>query len=426
MSVVVFLGPSLSHEVARDLLPVADVRPPAAAGDVLRAVLDGATAIGLIDGYFHQVPSVWHKELLYALDRGVSLLGSSSMGALRAAEMQPFGMIGVGGIFADFVSGRFNDDDEVTLAHGDATTGYENYSEAMVNLRSALTWLESEELVSEDQATALVAGLKALFYPQRTWHRLWALLREEGIAPEELEKCQKRAREGLFDRKAADARELLTRLATDTADVTNGATRAPNSHGWRFPSTTFWNHLYEFHRLDHEQSTSGIAAEDLLALVRVVLGDNATARREALQLALGQREAARRGIDLASARPQDARDPQGGHSALWARLLETTPAHHIDSALLRVVSSSDSYSDIMAEIRDAARWVRQRSVPEHPEQAGLTLEELLLWYSRRFRKIESMAHYKRLGFRSPKDFVRALTHLYLYEQSREKGPPSDG
>ena len=57
-------------------------------------------AIGLIDGVFLDVPAVWHRELLWALSEGVHVFGAASMGALRAAELAPFGMRGVGTIFA--------------------------------------------------------------------------------------------------------------------------------------------------------------------------------------------------------------------------------------------------------------------------------------------------------------------------------------
>ena len=52
-------------------------------------------AIGVIDGYFDGVPSVWHKEILWALSQGIRVFGGASMGALRAAELDGFGMTGV-------------------------------------------------------------------------------------------------------------------------------------------------------------------------------------------------------------------------------------------------------------------------------------------------------------------------------------------
>ena len=69
------VGPSLGNDIARQRELHSDVefRAPAACGDILRAVEDGASAIGLVDGYFGDLPSVWHKEILYALEQGIAI-----------------------------------------------------------------------------------------------------------------------------------------------------------------------------------------------------------------------------------------------------------------------------------------------------------------------------------------------------------------
>ena len=77
--------------------PGVDAARPGEAGDLYRAARGGARVIGLVDGVFEDRPTVWHKEILWALDRGVRVLGAASLGALRAAECAPFGMEGVGG-----------------------------------------------------------------------------------------------------------------------------------------------------------------------------------------------------------------------------------------------------------------------------------------------------------------------------------------
>ena len=63
-----------------------------------------ASAIGIVDGYFEGVLSVWHKEILWAMAEGIHVFGSASMGALRAAELHPFGMHGTGRIFEAFAT----------------------------------------------------------------------------------------------------------------------------------------------------------------------------------------------------------------------------------------------------------------------------------------------------------------------------------
>jgi hypothetical protein len=146
VSAYVFLGPTLSIEQAHEYLD-AEFLPPVQQGDVLRVLGKRPTAIGIVDGYFELVPSVWHKEILVALSRGVPVFGAASMGALRAAELHTFAMVGVGQIFEWFCAGVLEDDDEVAVLHGAAETGY-----APLSWRSILARASSDANVSELRA----------------------------------------------------------------------------------------------------------------------------------------------------------------------------------------------------------------------------------------------------------------------------------
>ena len=112
--IIVFLGPSLERAAAEKILS-AEYRPPAKRGDLLAAAGDGATIIGLIDGVFHQESAVAHREILAAIKQGVTVIGASSMGALRAAEMDTLGMVGIGEMYRMYKSGELESDDEVAL-----------------------------------------------------------------------------------------------------------------------------------------------------------------------------------------------------------------------------------------------------------------------------------------------------------------------
>jgi hypothetical protein len=105
----IFVGPSL-YGVNVDHLPSEIWKGPAKAGDIADTVrLDNPRQIVLIDGLFHQSLAVWHKELVFALLEGVACIGAASMGALRAAEMHRYGMIGVGKIFQMYRDGEEDD-----------------------------------------------------------------------------------------------------------------------------------------------------------------------------------------------------------------------------------------------------------------------------------------------------------------------------
>ena len=82
MSIGVFLGPSLSREEALEIGNF-EILPPVQQGDVYRAVeTDRYQTLVIIDGFFENTASVWHKEILWALALGIAVYGASSIGAL--------------------------------------------------------------------------------------------------------------------------------------------------------------------------------------------------------------------------------------------------------------------------------------------------------------------------------------------------------
>jgi hypothetical protein len=178
----VFIGPTLPRtQVAQ--LTGADILPPAARGDLYAAVQAGYTRILLIDGLFEGVPSVGHKEILFALDRRVLVAGCSSMGALRAAELADLGMAGRGRVFQWYRSGVCESDDEVAVTHGPAAAGYPLFSVPLVNVRHATAEAVLAGVLDEHQATAVTRLTRELFYPDRTWDRILRTAVERGTAP---------------------------------------------------------------------------------------------------------------------------------------------------------------------------------------------------------------------------------------------------
>src|SRR5262245_30697058 len=97
---VIFLGPSLSHEKARKIFD-ADYRPPAKKGDFLAlAAGPESNIVGFVDGVFLQdYPPTPIEVYQLAKKKDMVLAGAASLGALRAVELEKFGMIGIGKIF---------------------------------------------------------------------------------------------------------------------------------------------------------------------------------------------------------------------------------------------------------------------------------------------------------------------------------------
>src|SRR6266480_2847148 len=185
MNVFIFTGPTISRaEASAELKAV--YLPPAAEGDVYRVALHRPQAIGIIDGYFQSVPTVRHKEILWAMSCGIHVFGCASIGALRAAELLPFGMEGVGTVFELYRDGILEDDDEVAVAHGPAEMGFLACSEAMVNIRQTLQKAERLSIISTELRAALEKIGKELFYPDRSYPMLIRRASESGIPEAEL------------------------------------------------------------------------------------------------------------------------------------------------------------------------------------------------------------------------------------------------
>ena len=198
MKPVVFAGPSVYglDPAARQGLKL---RPPAGSGDVLREAVAGAPAIGLIDGLFETQASVWHKEILYALWLGIPVFGAASMGALRAAECAAFGMIGVGGIFAEYASGVRTADADVAVAHAPVELGYAPLTVALVDAEATLGTMTADGVLSAGDADVALVRARGLHFKQRTWERIF-----DGHPP-----ALAGAALAAPSRKAGDAGELL-------------------------------------------------------------------------------------------------------------------------------------------------------------------------------------------------------------------------
>ena len=163
---IVFLGPSLPIATAQKLLD-ADYRPPAAQGDIFRACTENPPAIGLIDGVFKDIPTVRHREILWALSQGIPLYGASSMGALRAAELSAHGMIGVGLIYRWYRRFDLLPDDAVAVTHAPRELGSRPLSDALVDIRRSIRRAERQGAISHAEACDITESLSRKAFAKR-------------------------------------------------------------------------------------------------------------------------------------------------------------------------------------------------------------------------------------------------------------------
>jgi hypothetical protein len=186
--------------------------PPAASGDVARCVVAGVTHILLLDGQFleHLPPN--HYELLSAIQSGVRITGASSMGALRAAELDACGMAGAGVVYRAVKEGLLKDDGEIAVAY-DAR--WNPTTVPLINLRRLLH-LAIEEGLSKTEARKALRVASSIYFLDRTWSSLGIAWRD--CAPAALRACEELKDAKNWDVKQTDAHRAISFVVCTTSN----------------------------------------------------------------------------------------------------------------------------------------------------------------------------------------------------------------
>ncbi|MFE7561077.1 TfuA-like protein [Kitasatospora sp. NPDC057500] len=238
MTIHVFAGPTIPATGIRAILPHAHCHPPARHGDLLALAPSPEDTVVIIDGLWHQSAPVRHKEILAVLAAGTTVVGAASMGALRAAELAPYGMHGVGSIYRDYLTGVLDADDEVAVLH--SPTG-EPLSEALVNIRTALARCAATGLITADEAVSLLAIARDLPYDRRSWPAIGQATRTAHLT-DLYDRVNLWRRTNPYDLKREDAETALRLLA-------EGSPPALEQDGWRhepWPTSfvRYWTSAY--------------------------------------------------------------------------------------------------------------------------------------------------------------------------------------
>jgi hypothetical protein len=231
--ICVFVGPT---RVRKADYPRIDFFPPAALGSVFRAAERGYRRIGIIDGFFGNTPSVWHKEILHAIAGGIVVAGAASTGALRASELSPYGMHGIGNIYRLYRRASIADDDEVCVTHAIAEMDFLPLSEPMISIRYTLRDLRRRGDIAKEEEAAVAAELKALHFSERTLERIRDAI-ERHLPPDRACTTVEAYLAVRRDAKGEDAKRLLDWLC---APVVPSA-----QPQWQFPRTIHWVHQFE-------------------------------------------------------------------------------------------------------------------------------------------------------------------------------------
>ncbi len=96
---IIYAGLSMDAKTLKKTNVKAKLLPPIRRTQIYRDFKAGERVFLIADGEFDQTLAVSAGEILDVLRAGGIVFGSSSIGALRAAEMEAFGMFGIGEIF---------------------------------------------------------------------------------------------------------------------------------------------------------------------------------------------------------------------------------------------------------------------------------------------------------------------------------------
>jgi hypothetical protein len=386
MSICVFVGPTLAVAEARTVLE-ATYLPPARQGDVYRAVsLLGPRAVGIVDGYFQWAPAVWHKEILWAIDRGVHVFGAASMGALRAAELAPFGMRGVGLIFEAYRDGvlagsddePFEDDDEVAVVHGPPESGYVVASEAMVNIRCTLAGAVREGVIDDATRARLLAIAKARFFPERSYRLLLEQARAARLPEAALGALERWLPSGRVNQKRADALAMLEAMRDFIA-----GNPSPARAGFAFERTTLWERAVAALQpaTVHDPVEAAVLDE-----LRLDAARHDALRQQALRSLIETEQphvdVVQVSLDIASAAAEGERHLEwAARREAERRVRAQIPTPLVERKLLALLRKDGSFEELRARAeRKAVCLAALPALPEVEDFSELQLLELRDWY----------------------------------------------
>jgi hypothetical protein len=210
-SVLVFAGPSLKMETKLKY-PQYEFRPPALQGDIANAVeFSTHTHLIIIDGFYKSVPSIWHKEIIYAIENGKMVIGAGSLGAIRAAELSCYGMLGRGKVYNWYKEGKITRDPDVAVGHGSAEEDYRCFTIPIVNIKSTLEQSGNSYTSSDIESTLNIA--RSIFFERRTMRSLCKKIESSNIATKK--KMLVDLNNHYIDQKQEDCDEVLEWVTTN-------------------------------------------------------------------------------------------------------------------------------------------------------------------------------------------------------------------
>jgi len=141
------------------------------------------------------------------LEMKTKVVGSSSMGALRAAELYPYGMEGIGEIYRLYMDGTLVSDDEVALVFDPVS--FDPLSEPLINIRDNIRKAEEKMVIDAGAGKKILKSAQSLYFPDRTYERI---LEIADLDEDERERFKNFIQKEKGDLKREDAIRALERI----------------------------------------------------------------------------------------------------------------------------------------------------------------------------------------------------------------------
>jgi hypothetical protein len=367
------------------------------------------------------------------------------MGALRAAELAAFGMVGVGAIFEAYHDGVIEDDDEVAVVHGPPELGHIQISEAMVNIRTTIGKATAAGVVSPETAASLIAIAKAQYYKNRSYARLLADAGAHQLPGDELARLKAWLPANQVNQKRLDALAMLRAIKDAHA-----AALPPQPPSYVFEHTILWEAVerqFGSGGVDDRAAAAAAPRNGIFDELRLDPPLYGRLRRDATVRALSrgtvQDESVEPTVDELQEATRGFRKRMGFRSAAdleaWLRArdlsrdhfmrlmadearrrrLDAAHAAAIDDALADELTLADAHVALQSRADEKHAVLGARGV-EQPtlEDAGLSEAELIAWLLAESGREPSDADpaeiARQFGFIDKDDLVRAVLREYCF------------
>ncbi len=179
MNVIIFAGPSISNfKDFRKKYKNFLFFPPLKHADLISNVeYYEPDIVGIIDDYSGMLESVWHNEILYVIEKGIKVFGAGAIGAIRAAELNKFGMQGVGTVYKFYKSNQIASDVEVVSVF-DEKNNFNRITIPLINIRFTLKSIN----IPKELSDKILSIAKNIYWKKRTKDKLLEELVKNNIS----------------------------------------------------------------------------------------------------------------------------------------------------------------------------------------------------------------------------------------------------